>query len=392
MSPRNYDAIILGAGASGLYCAMHASLRGRRVAVLDHGPKAARKVRVAGGGKCNFTNLSVEAENYICANPHFCKSALARHGQWDFIEFISSAGIEYEEREDGQLFTLEGAGRIAGLLLERCRRSGVDIILNQPVEEVRGLSDEGFSVSGKGNNFCAPSLVVALGSPAWPQAGGSGLGHDLARQFGHNVIEPRPGLVPLRIGGKAGRICRELSGNALSVTIACSGRSFSSDLLFTHKGISGPAVLQISNYWKRGDELVVNLLPGMDLESLFERDRSEKVAVKNYLGRFMPKKLAAALLPEYGSEPVNRLGVRREREVAALIHGWKIRPEGTEGYSKAEVVLGGVDTDEVSSRTMESKKVPGLYFTGEVLDVTGWLGGYNLQWAWSSGFAASGFI
>lgn len=387
-----FDVIVLGAGASGLYCAMHAALRGRRVLVLDHGPKAGRKVRVSGGGKCNFTNLGIDPDKYICSNPHFCKSAFARHGQWDFIEFISSAGIVYEERDDGQLFTLSGAGRVAGLLLERCGRLGVEILLNRTLEDARKTADGSFVVSCSDAEYGCESLVIALGSPAYPQVGASSLGYELAQKFGHKVISTRPGLVPLCIGGRAGRICRELSGNALPVSISCAGRSFKSDMLFTHRGISGPAVLQISNYWRRGDELSVDLLPDKNMAALFEQDRALKVALKNYLARFIPKRLAEELFPDYGLEQVNRLGGKLEKEISEVLHCWKLKPEGSEGYTKAEVALGGVDTDEVSSKTMESKKVEGLFFIGEVLDVTGWLGGYNLQWAWSSGFAAAGFV
>jgi hypothetical protein len=387
-----YDVIILGAGASGLYCAMHAALRGRSVLVLDHGPKAARKVRIAGGGKCNFTNLEVSHENYICSNPHFCKSALARHGQWDFIDFVSSAGIEYEERDDGQLFTVAGAGRVAGLLLERSGRAGAEILMNGKIQNVEHLEDNKFSVVFSDIEYHCQSLVVALGSPAYPQVGAGSLGYEIADKFGHRLIKTRPGLVPLRIGGRNGKICRELSGNSMPVIISCGARSFKSDMLFTHKGISGPAVLLISNYWNRGDELEVDLMPGVDLNSLFEKDRSLKVALKNYLGRYIPKKLAENLFADCQMEQVNRLGIKKEQEISEQIHHWKLKPEGSEGFSKAEVTLGGVDTDQVSSKTMESKLVPGLYFIGEVLDVTGWLGGYNLQWAWSSGFAASNFV
>lgn len=391
-SNNHFDVIILGAGSSGLYCAMHAAARGRRVLVVDHGPKPARKVRIAGGGKCNFTNLGLDHENYICSNPHFCKSALARHGQWDFIEFISSAGIEYEERDDGQLFTTSGAGRVAGLLVERCKRQGVEILLNSSIESVEKQDESYFSVVISGIEHTCSSLVIALGGPSYPQIGASRLGYEIAEKFGHDIVCPRPGLVPLRIGGHAGKVCRELSGNALPVKISCEGRSFSSDLLFTHKGISGPAVLQISNYWRKGSPVIVDLLPDKDVESMFEHDRSSKVSLKNYLGRCLPKKMIEELFPDIALEQVNRIGVSEERRIAFTLHNWELKPEGTESFSKAEVTIGGVDTDGISSKSMESKLVKGLYFTGEVMDVTGWLGGYNLQWAWSSGFAAAEFV
>ncbi|CCO23601.1 NAD(P)/FAD-dependent oxidoreductase [Maridesulfovibrio hydrothermalis] len=386
-----YDVIILGAGASGLYCAMHAAKLGKQVLVLDHAGKAARKVRVAGGGMCNFTNMNVEAGNYVCANPHFVKSALARHNQWDFIDLVATAGIEYEEREDGQLFTTAGAGQIAGLLVSKCHRAGVETLMNREIESVSG--DGPFVVKCGRETFEAPSLVIALGSPASPQVGATTLGYKLAEEFGLNVLPIRPALVPFTVSGKDGKFCNELSGNALPVTIECEGRIFSGDMLFTHKGISGPAVLQISNYWRRGSPLVVNLLPGDNISDLLEAHRTENTALHNFLARYFTRKMVGLLLE--GEDPetaVSQLTKERRLALAKRIHSWTVKPQGTENFTKAEVAIGGVDTDEISSKTMECKKVPGLFFTGEVLDVTGWLGGYNLQWAWSSGFAAAQYV
>ncbi|NDV23191.1 NAD(P)/FAD-dependent oxidoreductase [Desulfovibrio sp. JC022] len=386
-----YDVIILGAGASGLYCAMHAAARGRKVLVLDHSGKAGRKIRVAGGGKCNFTNMDVAADNYISANPHFVKSALARHNQWDIISLVSEAGIEYEEREDGQLFTLEGAGLIAGLLVSKCHRAGVETLMNREIESISGEGP--FVVKSGGQSFEAPALVVALGSPAWPQVGATPFGYKIAEQYGLKTIPARPSLVPFTIGGRDGKFCKELSGNALPVSIECEGRVFRSDMLFTHKGISGPAVLQISNYWRRGSALTINLLPAHDISELLEAHRTENVALKNFLARYFTRKMVELLLDGQDSDTaISQLTKERRLALAERIHSWMVKPQGTEGFAKAEVASGGVDTDEISSKTMESKKVPGLYFIGEVLDVTGWLGGYNLQWAWSSGYAAAQFV
>ncbi|WP_415718753.1 NAD(P)/FAD-dependent oxidoreductase [Maridesulfovibrio sp.] len=386
-----YDVIILGAGASGLYCAMHAAARGRKVLVLDHSGKAGRKIRVAGGGKCNFTNMDVAADNYISANPHFVKSALARHNQWDFISFISEAGIEYEEREDGQLFTLEGAGLIAGLLVSKCHRAGVETLMDRQIDEVSG--DGPFVVRSGAQCFEAESLVVALGSPAWPQVGASAFGYKIAEQYGLNVFPARPSLVPFTIGGRDGKFCKELSGNALPVEISCEKRTFTGDMLFTHKGISGPAVLQISNYWRRGSALTINLLPAHDISDLLEKNRAENVALHNFLARYFTRKMVGLLLEGQDADtPVSQLTKKLQQVLAERIHSWAVKPQGTEGFAKAEVAAGGVDTAEISSKTMEAKKISGLYFIGEVLDVTGWLGGYNLQWAWSSGYAAAQFV
>lgn len=386
-----YDVIILGAGASGLYCAMHAAKLGKKVLVLDHAGKAGRKIRVAGGGKCNFTNMNLEPGNYICANPHFVKSALARHNQWDFISLISEAGIEYEEREDGQLFTVDGAGMIAGLLVSKCHRAGVETLLNREIESVSGTGP--FLVKSGGQVFEAPSLVVALGSPAWPQVGATPFGYKLAEQYGLKTIPARPALVPMSIGGRDGKFCKELSGNALPVSIECEGRVFRSDMLFTHKGLSGPAVLQISNYWRRGSVLTINLLPDHNIAELLEAHRTENTALHNFLARYFTRKMVGLILEDQdGETAISQLTKERRMALAQRIHSWTVKPQGTEGFAKAEVAAGGVNTDEVSSKTMETKKVPGLFFIGEVLDVTGWLGGYNLQWAWSSAYAAAQFV
>lgn len=387
MSETNtYDVIILGAGASGLYCAMHAARRGLSVAVLDHGGKPARKVRVAGGGKCNFTNLSVEPENYLCSNPHFVKSALARHSQWDVISFFSEHGISYEEREHGQLFTREGAGRLAGILVDQCKKLGVDILLDRTIDSVDGPGP--FRIMTKGDKVEGDKLVIALGGPSWPQVGATDLGFRLATQFGLKVVQPRPGLVPLVFPKGVRPMCEQLAGNALPVTISFDGVTFTDPLLFTHKGISGPATLQISSYWRKDEHILIDFMPGQSLADLVEEHRSSNIQLKNLLTRILPKRLVPYLLSgDIPETSVSQISKQQIEAASNRIHRFRVTPISTEGYAKAEVTTGGVDTDSVSSKTFEVKDVPGLHVIGETLDVTGHLGGYNLQWAFASGAA-----
>ncbi len=389
MSETNqFDVIILGAGASGLYCAMHAAQRGLSVAVLDHGQKPARKVRVAGGGKCNFTNMTVEPRNYLCTNPHFVKSALARHSQWDVISFFSERGVSYEEREHGQLFTLEGAGKLAGVLVDRCHKLGVKILMDRTVESVEGPGP--FLVRMDGETVRADKLVLALGGPSWAQVGATDLGFRLARQFEMSIIKPRPGLVPLVFPRHLRNMCESLAGNALPVTIEFDGATFTDPLLFTHKGISGPAVLQISSYWREGEQITIDFLPGQPLADLIEEHRSSNMQLKNLLARVLPKRLVPSLLSDnLGEISVSQISKQQVETASNRVHRFRITPASTEGYAKAEVTTGGVDTDHVSSKTFEVKHVPGLHIIGETLDVTGHLGGYNLQWAFASGAACA---
>jgi len=385
---KQYDVIILGAGASGLYCAMHAALNGRKVVVLDHGGKPGRKVRVAGGGKCNFTNMTVEPQNYICGNPHFVKSALARHSQWDVISFFSEQGITSDEREHGQLFTKEGAGKLAGILVDRCKKLGVEILLDRNIVKVDGPGP--FMVLTGGEAIRAEKLVVALGGPSWPQVGATDLGFRLAKQFGQSIIRPRPGLVPLVFPRDQRDMCEELAGNALPVTISFDGHSFTDPLLFTHKGISGPAVLQISSYWREKESVIIDFLPGQSLADLVEENRSSNTQFRNLLARVLPKRLAPYVVSQdLGDCAVSQLSKRQIEVAENRLHRFRVTPVSTEGYAKAEVTVGGVDTDGISSKTFEAKDVSGLYIVGESLDVTGHLGGYNLQWAFSSGAACA---
>ncbi|MEG6548777.1 NAD(P)/FAD-dependent oxidoreductase [Desulfocurvibacter africanus] len=381
-----YDVLVLGAGASGLMCAMEAAKRGRRVAVLDHAGKAGRKLRLTGGGKCNFTNLDVSAANYVSANPHFCKSALARFDQYAAMEMLSSHGIAWEEREHGRLFCLGSAGEVAGLLTTLCHRQGVDILLDCTIREVdreQGL----FRAATSQGVFLAPSLVVATGSPAWPQVGATRLGLEIARHFGLPVMPVRPALAPL-VMAKDWPLAG-LAGISLPATAQVADRSFSDHLLFTHEGLSGPAALQVSLFWRPGLEVSINFLPELQLMDFLASLPDRKVKLRNALSRVLPARLAAALCSaELGDKTVANLSRAEQETALASVHSFRVTPLSIEGFAKAEVAAGGVDTRELSSKTMEAAQMPGLYFIGEVLDVTGMLGGYNLQWAWASGFAA----
>lgn len=381
-----YEVLVLGAGASGLMCALEAAKRGRRVAVLDHAAKTGRKLRLTGGGKCNFTNLDVSAANYVSGNPHFCKSALARFDQYAAMELLSSHGIAWEEREHGRLFCLGSAGDVAGLLTTLCRRQGVDILLGCTIQSAAREQDL-FTVRTSQGEIMASSLVVATGSPAWPQVGATSLGLDIARSFGLAIVPVRPALAPL-VMSKDWPLTG-LSGIALPVAMHVADRAFNDHLLFTHEGLSGPAALQASLFWRSGLELRIDFLPETPLSSFLAGLPDRKIKLRNALSRVLPARLAAALCEAgLGDKTVAGLSRAEHEAVLARVHAFSLTPLSIEGFAKAEVAAGGVDTRELSSKTMQAAKVPGLYFIGEVLDVTGMLGGYNLQWAWASGFAA----
>ncbi len=397
---RHYDVIVLGAGAAGLFCAFTAARRGRRVLVLERANKVGKKILMSGGGRCNFTNLYVEPENFLSDNPHFCKSALRRYTQWDFIALVQEHGIDYEERKHGQLFCLGSAKEIVAMLLDECARAGVEILNRCEVEEVgAGTAESGYRVSGRQNGSplvadCR-SLVVATGALSIPTLGGSGFGYDLARQFGLAVTERRAGLVPFTFSDAVIKpLCERLSGLALEATVTCNGQQFTENLLFTHRGLSGPVMLQISSYWQPGDEIVVDLLPAVDAaEWLLEAKREQgKSLLRSVLCRELSRGLVGELQalwwPESAERALAEFGDKALAEIGERLNHWRLKPSGTEGYRTAEVTLGGVATDAVSSRTMEVKHQPGLFFVGEVLDVTGHLGGFNFQWAWSSGYSA----
>jgi len=385
------DVLVIGAGAAGLMCAITAGQRGRSVLLIDHANKPGKKILMSGGGRCNFTNLGVTPAQYLSGNPHFCKSALARYTQWDFIALVEKHRIAYHEKELGQLFCDESSKLIVRMLLDECASAGVRIETSCAVAQVR-KTEEGFAVVTAHGEVHADSLVIATGGLSIPSMGATGFGYEVARQFGHNVLPTRAGLVPLTLSGKHLEHYQELAGVALPVAETRVGkRSFRAGLLFTHRGISGPAVLQISSYWQAGDELRIDLSPEQDVGDWLVAQRAARPAaeLRNVLGDLLPRRLAQRLCELWlGSKPMRQYREAELHDAGARLHDWPIVASGTEGYRTAEVTLGGVDTDELSSATMQSKRVPGLYFIGEVVDVTGWLGGYNFQWAWASGHAA----
>jgi len=384
------DVIIIGAGASGLMCAIEAGKRGRKVLVLDHANKAGKKILMSGGGRCNFTNYSIEPGNYISHNPHFCKSALSRYTQWDFLALIGRYQIPFHERDHGQLFCNDSAKDILELLLAECNKVGVVVQLNTHIDSVERLTDL-FHLKTNNGNFTCRSLVVATGGLSIPKMGATPLGYKIAEQFGIKVLPTSAGLVPFTLQPEDKEKFSALSGIAVPCVVSNNRQSFSENVLFTHRGLSGPAILQISSYWRAGEEVVINLLPQVNLETELKLKRQQKVKnkLKTILEGYLPKRLVSIFLPEDLLErSLQDLSDKQIQQVADQLHCWTIKPNGTEGYRTAEVTSGGVDCDAVSSKTMESKQVQGLYFVGEVLDVTGWLGGYNFQWAWSSAWCA----
>lgn len=387
-----YDVLIVGGGAAGLMCALTAGQRGRRVLVIEHANRVGKKILMSGGGRCNFTNTGTTPANFISANPHYCKSALARYTPADFVELVERHRIAYHEKELGQLFCDVSSKLIVKMLLDECADAGVRIETSCSVERV--LQGDGvvpFRLHTTRGAFAAPRLVVATGALSIPSMGATGLGYELARQFGHTVLPTRAGLVPLTLSGKHQERLADLSGVALPVTARCNGRSFSNQMLITHRGVSGPAILQISSYWQPGDDLRLDLLPGREAADWLRAQQLERPAaeLKTVLSDAMPRRFAQRLCELWlSNKPMKQYTPPELKQVAATLQDWALVASGTEGYRTAEVTLGGVDTDELSSSTMESRRVPGLHFVGEVVDVTGWLGGYNFQWAWASGHAA----
>jgi len=399
MSSKQYDVLVIGAGASGLMTAYMAAQRGRKVVVVEKANKVGKKILMSGGGKCNFTNLEVEPINYISHNPYFVISALTRYTNWDFIGLVCEYGIAYEERKHGQLFTLNGAKDILSMLLAECDKTGlVDIKTSCEVKAVNPLDDQGFQVATSLGYFEVESVVVASGGLSIPTLGGSGIGYEIAKQFGHHVYPTRAGLVPFTFSDGFKEVTTRLSGNAVEATLSNELNSFTEALLFTHRGLSGPSSLQLSNYWNVGQSFKVDFLPSVDLLDFFKSKKQSqpKVLLRTLLNEYLPKSVVAELQSiiwtESAETAIGNISDDKLEQIAARLHGFEVKPSGTEGYRTAEVTLGGVDTTEVSSKTMESKKQKGLYFIGEVLDVTGHLGGYNFQWAWSSAHAASEYI
>ena len=399
-----YDVVVLGAGASGLLCAFTAAQRGRRVLVLEKANKVGKKILMSGGGRCNFTNHFVEPDNFLSDNPHFCKSALNRYTQWDFIALVEQHGIAYEERSHSQLFCLDSAKDIVAMLLKECDRSGVDVQTHCELDTLEPLESDtaryrlAVTQAGQPRRLECTSVVVATGALSVPTLGGSGIGYEIARQFGMGLTERRAGLVPFMFSDSMKALCERLSGLAVEVTATANGRSFTESLLFTHRGMSGPVILQISNYWHPGDILQVDLLPGIAADQwlLEAKQHSGKIRLRTLLAQKLPKALVAELQslwwPQGQELPLAEMGDQLLGQIGTQLNGWSLKPSATEGYRTAEVTLGGVDTADISSKTMEAKRQPGLFFIGEVLDVTGHLGGFNFQWAWSSGYTAGQFV
>lgn len=386
---RTFDAIVIGAGAAGMMCAITAGQRGKRVLLLDRAEQVGAKILISGGGRCNFTNLEITPDRFLSGNPHFCKSALSRYTQYDFIAMVERHRIAYHEKTLGQLFCDGSAREIVAMLLAECAAAGVEVRTGCRVTEVaRGGQ---FNLATGLGAFAAPVLVLACGGLSIPKMGATSFAYDVARRFGLEVVEPRPGLVPIRLDGEALKQSRALAGISVDAIVSCRGAQFRENILFTHRGLSGPAILQISSYWHPGDSIEIDLMPELDAERfLLDRKRTRpRAELKTILAEVLPNRLAEAIA-ETGSQgrSIANLPDRRILEIADRLKRWQARPSGSEGWEKAEVTVGGIDTAGLSSRTMEAREVPGLYCIGEAVDVTGWLGGYNFQWAWSSGWCA----
>ena len=381
------DVVIIGAGAAGLMCAIEAAKRNRSVLVLEHMEKIGKKIRVSGGGRCNFTNINLRSENYLSANPHFCRSALTRFTPHDFISMVERHGIQYFEKEKGQLFCHGTSGDIVRMLQTECRNAGAEMSLHCRIGDIS--KPDRFFISTNLGRIEAEALVIATGGLSYPELGATDMGFRTAKKFGLKVTQLRPALVPLVFNRQDMKKFTEISGVSLNAAVRCRGSHFRGEILFTHRGLSGPAILQVSSYWERGDEITIDLMPGRDACELFLSARRRKIELSNLLSEYLPRRFSHAWCQLYApSKPLCQFTEKELKDRAYQLHHWTVRPESTEGYRKAEITAGGIDTNELSSKTMEAKKMPGLYFAGEVVDVAGQLGGYNLQWAWSSGFAA----
>jgi predicted Rossmann fold flavoprotein len=379
------DVVVIGAGAAGLMCAIEAGQRGRRVAVLEHSAQVGRKILISGGGRCNFTNLHTRADHFLSANPHFAKSALARYGPADFLAMIERHAIPYHEKTLGQLFCDRSARDVVDMLAKECAQAGVRIVTGCTV---RGIAP-GYSLDTSAGEFRCESLVIATGGLSIPKIGATPFGYTIARQFGLRIVECRPALVPMVFSRSDAERYGGLAGVSTLVDATAGGRTFREKMLFTHRGLSGPAILQASSYWRPGEGIKIDLLPDVELT----RPAGERIEIRTLVSRFLPKRLADRWFEIHGgSRPLAAIADRELDAISAALNNWCVVPQGTEGYEKAEVTAGGVDTSELSSKTLEAKKEPGLYFIGEVVDVTGHLGGFNFQWAWASGYSAGQYV
>jgi len=390
------DVIIIGAGAAGLMCAITAAKRGKKVVLLDHANKVGKKILMSGGGRCNFTNYDIQAENYLSQNPHFCKSALSRYTQWDFIALVEKHGILYHEKTLGQLFCDNKSKDILTMLLAECQDHQVSINTHCKIEKI-SQSDKGFELLTNQGRYQSKSLVIATGGLSIPKMGATGFGYQVAEQFGHTLVPKQAALVPFTLIESLKQELTQLSGTSLKAEVSCNGRSFVDDLLLTHRGLSGPVILQISSYWQQGSKITINLLPDLssrDMMAEFEMHSSKHL--QSILSGYFSKKLSLRLCQMWFqalmNKPVAEISQEDKIKIIQNLKHWSFKPNGTEGYRTAEVTKGGVNTDEVSSKTMQSLKAEGLFFIGEVIDVTGHLGGYNFQWAWSSGHAAGLYV
>jgi predicted Rossmann fold flavoprotein len=386
--------VIIGAGAAGLMCALTAGSRGRKVLLIDHANKAGKKILMSGGGRCNFTNMYADPVNFFSQNPHFCKSALARYTPWDFIALVSKHGIPYHEKKLGQLFCDNKSRDVRDMLLAECQQAGVELRLDTSVRQIE-KTEMGYMLATDLGPVAATSVVVATGGLSIPTMGATGFGYDVARQFGHDVVATHAALVPFVITDQLKDLCEELSGTSVDCVVSCNHQSFRENILFTHRGLSGPAILQISSFWQLGDAVEIDLLPDRDVLEWLQGQQAARPNsdLRTVLGEVFTKKMATLLTDRwFASKPMKQYQPAELRDIAGRLGAWQVVPAGTEGYRTAEVTRGGVDTREISSKTMESLKSPGLYFIGEVLDVTGHLGGFNFQWAWASAFAAAQFI